>query len=183
MHAARNGSFAPEVQTELDKLLAADFLLLQFPMWWFSVPAILKGWIDRVFAFGVTYDFGRTWNKGVFTDRRAMLSLTASAPEAVFLPDGRHGDMERVLWPIHAGVLALCGYQVLPPFIAHGIPFIGAEAMQGELDRFRQRMLTIDNDEPMFFHSHDDIGDDYRLKSSVEPRTPAQHRGHRVHMN
>ena len=88
MHAAGQGALAPDVQMHLDKLLAADFLLLQFPMWWFSLPAILKGWIDRVFVFGAAYDFGRTWENGVFAGRRAMLSITASAPEAAF-PAGR----------------------------------------------------------------------------------------------
>ena len=66
-NAARTAGFAPDVQAEIDKLMAADFLLLQFPFWWYSVPAMLKGWIDRVFAYGVAYDFGRTWDRGVFT--------------------------------------------------------------------------------------------------------------------
>jgi NAD(P)H dehydrogenase (quinone) len=109
MHAAQQECFTAQIKSEQEKLLAADLLILQFPMWWFSMPALLKGWIDRVFAFGVTYDFGRTWDQGVFTGRKAMLSLTLSAPEAAFQPDGRNGDMERVLWPIHAGILALCG--------------------------------------------------------------------------
>ena len=181
-HAAKTDSFAPAVQAEIDKLLAADFLILQFPMWWFSLPAILKGWIDRVFAFGVTYDFGRTWDNGVFAGRRAMLSFTASAPAAAFLPDGKNGDMERVLWPIHAGVLALCGYQVLEPQIAHGIPFVGEKAMLELLDQYRERLRTIDGETAMFFHGSGDIDDDYRLKASVKPATPAQHRGQRVHM-
>ena len=77
-HAARTGGFAADVQAEMDKLLAADLLILQFPFWWYSVPAILKGWIDRVFAYGVAYDFGRTWDRGVFRGRRAMLSFTTS---------------------------------------------------------------------------------------------------------
>jgi NAD(P)H dehydrogenase (quinone) len=181
MHAAQNNAFAADVQAELDKLLAADFLLLQFPMWWFSMPAILKGWIDRVFAFGAVYDFGRTWENGMFTGRKAMLSITASAPEIAFKPDGRNGDMERVLWPIHAGILALCGYSVLPPFIAHGIPFVGEDAMTAELERFRQRLQSIDTTEPLFFHRGDEIVD-YRLAPDVEPRTPGQHRGPRWHL-
>jgi hypothetical protein len=90
--------------------------------------------------------------------------------------------MERVLWPIHAGVLALCGYQVLEPNIAHGIPFVGEKAMLEMLDRYRERLRMIDAETAMFFHGSGDIGDDYRLKASVEPQTPAQHRGQRVHM-
>jgi putative NADPH-quinone reductase len=83
MHAVKHGTLATDVEAEFAKLLAADLLLLQFPLWWFSLPAILKGWIDRVFVFGGAYDFGRTWDKGVFAGKRAMLSITASAPAAV----------------------------------------------------------------------------------------------------
>src|SRR3982751_5796187 len=46
-HASQHAAFAPDIQAELDKLLWCDFLILQFPLWWFSVPAIMKGWIDR----------------------------------------------------------------------------------------------------------------------------------------
>jgi putative NADPH-quinone reductase len=45
-----------EVQSEVDRLLSADALVLCFPTWWFSFPALLKGWFDRVWAPGVAYD-------------------------------------------------------------------------------------------------------------------------------
>jgi NAD(P)H dehydrogenase (quinone) len=181
LHASQTHGFADDVQAELDKLMAADVLILQFPMWWFSMPAILKGWIDRVFACGVAYTHGSTWNKGVFVGRRAMLAMSVSAPAEAFLPDGRQGDMERVLWPIHAGTLALCGYSVLPPFVAHGIPFVGEEAMVAELERYRESLRNIETVEPLFFHMGDDI-EGNRLAAGVEPRTPGQHRGPRHHM-
>lgn len=181
LQAVKHGTLAADVQAEFTKLMAADLLLLQFPLWWFSLPAILKGWIDRVFVFGGAYDFGRTWDKGVFVGKRAMLSITASAPAAAFYPDGRSGDMERVLWPIHAGVLALCGYSVLPPFIAHGIPFVGPEAMRAELVRYEQQLRAIETAAPLFFHPHADI-ENHRLRPEVRPATPGQHRGPRFHL-
>lgn len=181
MHAVSAGCLAADVQAEYDKLQGADFLLLQFPLWWFSMPAILKGWIDRVFVFGGAYDFGRTWENGVFAGRKAMLSFTASAPAAAFFPDGRNGDMERVLWPIHAGILALCGFSVLPPFIAHGIPFIGEDSMRAELQRYRKHLESLDSLEPLFFHSGSEI-ENYRLRPEIHPATPGQHRSARVHL-
>lgn len=181
MHAAQNGCLAPDVESELDRLMAADVLILQFPMWWFSMPAIMKGWIDRIFVRGVAYDHGRTWENGVFVGRRAMIAMTVSAPTEAFLPDGKNGDMERILWPVHAGVLALCGYAVLPPFVAHGIPFCGEEAMAAQLDSYRERLRSLESTEPLFFHMGDDL-DEHRLRADVKPRTPGQHRGPRYHM-
>jgi NAD(P)H dehydrogenase (quinone) len=48
-------SIAADIQGELDKLLWADLLILNFPIFWFSAPAMLKGWIDRVLVSGVCY--------------------------------------------------------------------------------------------------------------------------------
>ncbi|HEY3144719.1 MAG TPA: NAD(P)H-dependent oxidoreductase, partial [Dongiaceae bacterium] len=49
-HATETGGFAPDVEAEIAKMEAADLMIWQFPLWWFGVPAILKGWVDRVFA-------------------------------------------------------------------------------------------------------------------------------------
>ena len=182
-HAARSAGFAPDVQAEIDKLLAADLLILQFPFWWYSVPAILKGWIDRVFAYGVAYDFGRTWDRGVFRGRRAMLAFTTSAPPTSSFPDGRNGDLERTLWPLHAGVLALCGYDVLKPYVAHAVRWVDQERQEVILAEYRQRLLHIESDQPLFFQKLADYGPDGRLQPDIEPGTPGQHRGPRFHLD
>lgn len=44
------------VQAQVERLLAAESLVLVFPTWWFGFPAILKGWFDRVWAPGIAYD-------------------------------------------------------------------------------------------------------------------------------
>jgi NAD(P)H dehydrogenase (quinone) len=182
-HAARTGGFAPDVRAEMDKLLAADLLILQFPFWWYSMPAMLKGWIDRVFAYGVAYDFGRTWDQGVFTGRRAMLAFTTSAPPTSSLPDGRNGDLERTLWPLHAGVLALCGYYVLKPFVAHAVRWVDAQRRDAILAEYRVRLQGLEADAPLFFQKLADYDTDGRLKPGIEPRTPGQHRGPRLHLD
>ncbi len=182
-NAARTGAFAPDVQAEIDKLMAADLLILQFPFWWYSVPAILKGWIDRVFAYGVAYDFGRTWDRGVFRGRRAMLAFTTSAPPTSSLTDGRNGDLERTLWPLHAGVLALCGYDVLKPCVAHAVRWVDQDRREAILADYCERLLHIESDQPLFFQKIEDYGPDGRLKADIEPRTPGQHRGRRFHLD
>jgi len=182
-HAAGARGFAPDVQAEIDRLMAADFLLFQFPFWWYSVPAMLKGWIDRVFAYGVAYDFGRTWDRGVFRGRRAMLAFTTSAPPTSSLPDGRNGDLERTLWPLHAGVLALCGYDVLKPFVAHAVRWVDQSRREEILAAYRERLRGIEGDQPLFFQKLADYGPDGRLKAGIEPRTPGQHRGPRLHLD
>jgi NAD(P)H dehydrogenase (quinone) len=81
IHATAADLFAPQLKAEMSKLAWADFVIFQFPLWWFSLPAILKGWVDRVFAMGFSYNIGQSYEKGVFRGKRAMLSFTTGGPE------------------------------------------------------------------------------------------------------
>ncbi len=78
--AYREGTLAPEILAEQEKLARADLLILQFPVWWFGMPAILKGWADRVFARGFAYIAGRKYDTGMFRGKTAMVSATTTAP-------------------------------------------------------------------------------------------------------
>jgi len=59
LYASENNGFAPDIEAEIGKLEAADLLVFSFPMWWFGMPGILKGWVDRVFPMGRVYGGGR----------------------------------------------------------------------------------------------------------------------------
>ena len=52
------GTLSPDIQDEIQKLLWSDAVIFQFPLWWFSMPAILKGWFDRVYVNGFAYGVG-----------------------------------------------------------------------------------------------------------------------------
>ncbi|ENU45330.1 hypothetical protein F984_03589 [Acinetobacter nosocomialis NIPH 2119] len=52
-NAAKQNLLAPDIQGEIEKVKRADLIILNFPLYWTSVPAILKGWIDRVFVSGL----------------------------------------------------------------------------------------------------------------------------------
>src|SRR5512138_237891 len=67
--AAREGAFAPDIAREQDRLRRADLLVLQFPVWWGAPPAILKGWFDRVLAYGFAYVDGRRFDTGLLKGR------------------------------------------------------------------------------------------------------------------
>src|SRR5437762_6361237 len=73
-HASAHNGYVPELQAEMDKLAWCDLLILQFHLWWLGLPAILKGWIDRVFALGRSYDGGGWFAPGVLTGERAVRS-------------------------------------------------------------------------------------------------------------
>ena len=116
-HASTRRGFATDLATEMDKLRRCDLLMLHFPLWWLGMPAIMKGWIDRVFALGVAYGGGRYFDSGVMRGKRAMCVVTTGGPAKDYDGTGKYGTMERVLYPIHRGVLEFTGFEVLPPFV------------------------------------------------------------------
>jgi NAD(P)H dehydrogenase (quinone) len=176
--AHQNGFFADDIQSEIDKLLWCDFLILQFPLWWFSVPAMMKGWIDRVFANDVAYGAGgRRMDAGGLKGRKAMITTTTACYPEMVAPDGLLGDLHVNLWHLHHGTLAYTGFKVLPPFTAWSIHYTTQEQRERYLDDYGARLRNLEGIEPMFFHPLADFGEDWRLKPGIEAATVGQRRG------
>ena len=70
-HAWEAGTLAPDIVAEVQKLQKADLVIFNFPVYWFSVPAILKGWIDRVLVSGTCYGGLRFYDRGGLAGKRA----------------------------------------------------------------------------------------------------------------
>ncbi len=153
IHATANGLFVPEVKAEMDKLVWADFVIFQFPLWWFSLPAILKGWVDRVFAMGFSYNIGQAYEKGIFRGKRAMLSFTTGGPPSTYGPTGKNGDIYELLRHVQYGMLHYIGMDVLPPFIAYSAARVTPEQRASYLAAYRDRLLTIEATAPIEFDS------------------------------
>jgi NAD(P)H dehydrogenase (quinone) len=175
-YAYAHNAFADDIQAELDKLHWCDLLILQFPLWWFSVPAIMKGWIDRVFVNGLVYGNGRRFDSGGLKGKRAMLSLSTGCYERMAAPDGMLGGLDIILWPLHAGTLAYAGCTVLPPYVAWSVQYADASTQQAYLDRYAHHLTTLDQRDPLYFHPQADF-EDYRLRSEIAPRSPGIRRG------
>lgn len=126
-HAFENGLQSEDIAREQQKLLWADAVIIQFPLWWFSMPAILKGWVERVFAYGFAYGVGEhsdthwgdRYGEGTLAGKRAMLMVTAGGWESHYGPRGINGPMDDILFPIHHGILYYPGFDVLPPFVLY----------------------------------------------------------------
>ena len=149
MHANESGGFAPDVEAELRKLEVCDLMIWQFPLWWFGVPGILKGWVDRVFAMGRTYGGERFYENGVFKGKRALLSLTTGGPGTAYEKGGWNGDIHAILRPIQRGMLRFVGFEVLAPHIVYSPVRISAEERTAALDAWANRLRRIEHEQPV----------------------------------
>ncbi|MDY6804256.1 MAG: NAD(P)H-dependent oxidoreductase [Cyanobacteriota bacterium] len=163
--AYENEKLAPDIVAEQEKLLWADFVILNFPLWWFSVPAIMKGWVDRVFTTGFAYGGGKMYDRGGLKGKKAMLSLTTGGPATMYSSTGLNGDIGQILFPINHGILYFVGMQVLPPFIAWAPARVGDEGRQKYLQEYKERLLSLDYIEPLKYPPLSDYDEEFKLKS------------------
>ena len=143
--------FAPDIAAEQEKLEWADVLLLQFPLWWLSSPAILKGWFDRVLAFGYCYDADRCLDQGGFAGKKALCSITTGAPHSMFehgIYADVSGDISEILTPMLHGTLYYVGFEVLPPFVAYGASWVGDDVRKQYLEDYQGRLATLAETKP-----------------------------------
>ena len=166
-NASEAQTFAPDVATEQEKLLRADLLIFQFPLWWFGLPAILKGWVDRIFAAGLTYGGGRLYSNGVFRGKRAMLSLTTGSPPSSYSPRGLNGDIDAILFPIQHGILYFVGFDVLPPFVAYSVARSTREQREQYLRVYADRLQTWSVTTPIPFPTMEQYDERMELKSEA----------------
>lgn len=150
-NATKLSAFAADIAAEQDKLLTCDVLILQFPLWWFSMPAVLKGWVDRVFAAGRIYGGGHWYDRGRLSGRRAMLSVTVGGPASMYGADGLNGDIEMLFYPIQHGILRFVGFDVLPPFIAWQPARISQEQREAYLTAYGERLDRLPALTPLSF--------------------------------
>ncbi len=149
----KSEKISPDIQAEIDKLKWCDVLIFNFPMYWFSVPAILKGWIDRVFISGFCYGGKRFYDQGGLKGKKGLLAFTLGGREHMFGEDKIHGEMQTMLRPLLRGSMAYVGLSVLPPFIGWHVPYISDEERQSLLKQYREYLTNLDQLEPLIFPS------------------------------
>lgn len=155
-HAAQaDMSFAPDIKSEIDKLMMADMLIVHTPIWWFSVPAVLKGWFDRVLAMGVAWDGGKIYEKGLLRGKSVMLCAVAGGPKDYYRVDGRHkATMQQILHPIHHGTFAFCGMDVIEPFVVYNSLGLDQGGRDLVLKEYTFKVSNVVSS-PSFLHKYD----------------------------
>ncbi|WP_339532658.1 NAD(P)H-dependent oxidoreductase [Pseudomonas mucidolens] len=113
-HAVHRARATPpaDVQAEQARIDRADALILVYPIYWWSLPALLKGWIDRVFSNGWALEYDMQTGKTIKKLGRLRVHLlgVGGADEGTF---ERHGYANALRTQIDHGIFDYCGAQVL----------------------------------------------------------------------
>ncbi|MBB3035737.1 NAD(P)H-dependent oxidoreductase [Hoyosella altamirensis] len=155
-HAFLTGEIAADIRVEQEKLAAADLLIIQFPLWWYGMPAILKGWFDRVFVKGFAFGVkdpatGRTlkYGEGGLAGKRALIITTAGDRASSFEARGINGDIESLLFPILHGTFWYTGMAPLRPHLIPAVDAPGWEGASGVESELLTRLAGLPDEEPI----------------------------------
>ena len=172
---AENDSTPADVDAEAGRIEGCDLLIVHFPLWWFGMPAILKGWMDRVFVYGRLYRSALRYDKGVCTGKKMIACVTTGASAAACSHNGREGDTRLHLWPILFSFRYL-GFDVLEPEIFHGVGGVafveGQESGLSTLDSYTRRWesaLGTLSSRPLVPYNRDHHFDESRRLMSGAP--------------
>ena len=122
----------PAIRAEQDRIDSVDHLVLVFPVYWWSMPALLKGWIDRVFVGGWAFEVG---DDGRIVPKLGDLSVHLLAVSGTSRGSfARHGYLESFGTQIEHGIVDYCGAKRGVTAFVHDSESEDVDAVAQELD-------------------------------------------------
>lgn len=129
--------FLINAEAEKSLLEAHDSIIFQFPMYWYSSPALLKEWFDIVLQYGWAYGH----NADALVGKKVRFAVSTGAPSEAYTKEGHNGfTMEEFLKPIFK-TCELCGMQVGEPFYIHGAMHLAGAALESVVSKYETWLL------------------------------------------
>lgn len=141
----RSDKLAPELASEVQKLVWCDYLITVFPFWWSSPPAILNGWFDRVLTCGKAWDFGKVFDQGLLKGKKGLVITSVGSPNEYYQPGqmSRHTVKRRLFFITH-GTFGFCGMTPLEPIHLHSANAKEDSIRKTELDGLADTLKGLD---------------------------------------
>ena len=135
MSGQRMGKVADEVKTEQDFIAWADRIIFVYPIWWTGMPAIMKGYIDRVFSYGFAYRYDQGIQKGLLTGKKAIIVNSHGKSNAEYEASG----MDKALaLTSDTGIFKYCGLEIQQHFYFDKADRASAESVEDWKDQIEE---------------------------------------------
>jgi glutathione-regulated potassium-efflux system ancillary protein KefF len=135
----RYPDFSIDVEREQEALVAAKAVVWQHPIYWYSVPALLKLWFERVLALGFAFGPGGTQLQG----KHCLWVTTTGAHAEAYAPGAMHGHRFEAFVPMVSQTARFCGMHWHEPIILHGAHRISDEELVLAAEGYRDRLVAL----------------------------------------
>jgi glutathione-regulated potassium-efflux system ancillary protein KefF len=164
-----------DVEEEQALLAGAKLIVWQHPIHWYSMPPLMKLWVDEVLAFGWAYGPGGDALRG----KDLWLVATTGGPEDSYRPDSYNRYFFDAFLPPYEQTAALCGMRFLPPLLLHGAHKVEEAEVAAHETVFAQRIASYP-DWPELEHVADciacEVPDDARPAETSDDTPPPARR-------
>jgi glutathione-regulated potassium-efflux system ancillary protein KefF len=127
-----------DIEAEQANAEAAQLIVLLHPIQWYSMPALMKLWLDEVLRYGWAYGRAGTALHG----KDLWLVASTGGPESSYHPQGYNRYFFDAFLPPYEQTAHLCGMRFLPPLLLHGAHRSGREELQAHAEVFRERLAS-----------------------------------------
>ncbi|MBQ0931759.1 NAD(P)H-dependent oxidoreductase [Ideonella sp. 4Y16] len=132
--------YAIDVAAEQAAAAAADLIVWQHPLQWYSMPPLMKLWLDEVLAYGWAYGHAEGRSTRALQGKDLWLVLSTGGTEAAYHPQGYNRYFLDAFLPPYEQTAALCGLRFLPPMVQHGAHQLSAQALQAHAQTYASRL-------------------------------------------
>jgi glutathione-regulated potassium-efflux system ancillary protein KefF len=132
--------FDIDVEAEQRAVEQAQLVVLQHPMYWYSMPSLLKLWIDKVFTHGWAYGRGATALNG-----KSLLWAVTTGGEHDHFQMGAYPGFAVLAQPLQATAL-YCHMRWLEPVVVHGAFAANSEAQREQIEHYGERLAAWKED-------------------------------------
>ena len=127
-----------DVKAEQAALQQARLVVWLHPVHWYSMPPLMKLWLDEVFSFGWAYGPGGR----ALVGKDLWLAASTGGPQSSYRPDGYNRYFFDAFMHPNEQTAALCGMRWLPPLVLHGAHQAPAQVLDEHAQLFAQRLLN-----------------------------------------
>ncbi|HNV23394.1 MAG TPA: NAD(P)H-dependent oxidoreductase [Candidatus Omnitrophota bacterium] len=117
----KEGKIPLDIVEEQNYIKSADRIILIHPIWWFGMPAILKGYIDRVFSYGFAYRAGEKGIEGLLTGKKVFILNTTGETQDQYV---QYGFKDAISKTFQNGIFNFCGMEIISHQFFFAVPTI-----------------------------------------------------------
>lgn len=131
--------FAIDVETEQRSMRRASTVVWQHPLFWYSAPALLKLWFEKVLTPGWAYGPGGTALQG----KRCLWVITTGGAIGDYSPEGLHRHELESFLPVTRQTAQFCRMNWLEPLVVHDALRLEDDELARFALRYRERLIEL----------------------------------------
>jgi NAD(P)H dehydrogenase (quinone) len=135
-----SGKIPQDIAQEQSYIQQSEIVTFIYPIWWTGLPAMIKGYFDRVFSYGFAYKVGEKGIEGLLKNKKVIVFNTTGTPYDVY---EKSGMIEAIKKTSDTGIFVFSGMTVIQHSVFGAVPYVDDAARKGYLEDAKRCVLSL----------------------------------------